>query len=238
MSTHRPPFVRLMLVTTAGVGLLTSAGAALALSSEEMIQKAEAACLDSAVAEGWNRDMAKVISTKAIDADKVEVVFDLSKDGVNTARLTCPYSLSQGVGSFGKLPDVSAPALPTAEPVNQGRAWWLLLPLGLGLAAWAALRGRNENVGTTYGTGGTTYSTTPTTYGTTTTGLYAEANAHDGQVEVREHPDITSSILRVVRNGDSIHLSGHRRNDWLEVVKGGWVRDLDLRYDRATARFT
>ncbi|MEB3322678.1 MAG: SH3 domain-containing protein [Synechococcaceae cyanobacterium] len=217
-----------MFVTTAGVGLLASTGAALALSSEQMIRQAEAACLDRAVADGWNRDTAKVISAEALDADKVQVVFELSKDGVNTARLTCPYSVSQGVGSFGNLPDRSASALPTVDPVHQGRAWWLLLPLGLGLVSWAALRGRNGDPGTTYGTGRALSGT----------GLYAEANAHDGEVQVREHPDSSAAILRVVRNGDSIHLTGHRHNDWLEVAKGGWVRDPDLRYDRSTARFT
>jgi hypothetical protein len=254
------------LVSAAGLGLLATAGDALALSSEEMIQKAEAACLEAAAAQGWNKDAAKVVSTKALDADKVEVVFDLTKDtvlqeGVNSARLTCPYSVSQGVGSFGDTaaPATTAPATPaepiadTGTPVNQSKAWWLLLPLGLGLASWAALRGRGEDVGTTYGTGTTTYGTDKTygtgatatgTYGATTgKSLFVEANAHDGQVEVREHADITSPILRRVRNGDSIQLTGHRRNDWLEVAHtgvshGGWVRDLDVRYDRTTVRFT
>ena len=257
MPTPRQPLFRLVLASTAGLGLLAAAGDALALSSEEMIQKAEVACLEAAATQGWNKDLAKVISTRAIDADKVEVVFDLTKEtvlkeGVNTARLTCPYSVSQGVGSFGDSAAPVAPATPaepiadTGTPVNQSKAWWLLLPLGLGLASWAALRGRSEDVGTTYGTKTTTYGTDPkaydtgsTTYGTTAgKSLFVEANAHDGQVEVREHADITSPILRRVRNGDSIQLTGHRRNDWLEVVNGGWVRDLDLRYDRTTVRFT
>jgi hypothetical protein len=253
------------LAAAAGLGLLATGGSALALSSEEMIQKAEAACLEAAAAQGWNREAAKVVSTKALDTDKVEVVFDLTKDavlqeGVNSARLTCPYSVSQGVGSFGdSAAPAAVPATPaepiadTGTPVNQSKAWWLLLPLGLGLASWAALRGRGDDVGTTYGTGTTTYGTDKTygtgatatgTYGTTTgKSLFVEANAHDGQVEVREHPDITSPILRRVRNGDSIQLTGHRRNDWLEVVNagvnhGGWVRDLDVRYDRTSVRFT
>ncbi|HYP03156.1 MAG TPA: SH3 domain-containing protein [Cyanobium sp.] len=247
-------------VSAAGLGLLATAGDALALSSEEMIQKAEVACLEAAAAQGWNKDAAKVVSSKALDTDKVEVVFDLTKEtvlkeGVNSARLTCPYSVSQGVGSFGDRAAPATPAEPIADtgtPVNQSKAWWLLLPLGLGLASWAALRGRGEDAGTTYGTGTTsygtdkTYSTGTTAYGTgATTGksLFVEANAHDGQVEVREHADITSPILRRVRNGDSIQLTGHRRNDWLEVVntgvsQGGWVRDLDVRYDRTTVRFT
>jgi hypothetical protein len=65
-----------------------------------------------------------------------------------------------------------------------------------------------------------------------------EANAHDGQLEVREHADISSAVLRRVRNGDTVYLTGHRRNDWLEVANGGWVRDIDVRYDRSTVRFS
>lgn len=259
MPTLRQPLLRMALVSAAGIGLLSTAGNALALSSEEMIQKAEASCLEAAAAQGWNKEAAKVISSKAIDADKVEVVFDLTKEavlkeGVNSARLTCPYSLSQGVGSFGDTaapatPEPAAPAEPIADtgaPAEQSKAWWLLLPLGLGLASWAALRGRGEDVATTYSTDKTytTGATTSGTYGATTgKSLFVEANAHDGQVEVREHADITSPILRRVRNGDSIQLTGHRRNDWLEVAHtgvshGGWVRDLDVRYDRTTVRFT
>jgi hypothetical protein len=41
-----------------------------------------------------------------------------------------------------------------------------------------------------------------------------------------------------VRNGENVQLTGHRRNDWLEVANGGWVRDIDVRYDRTTVRFS
>jgi hypothetical protein len=134
----------------------------------------------------------------------------------------------------------------TGTAVNPGRAWWLLLPLGLGLLSWAALRGKNEGVATYSDTGtGTTYSgsytntgSTVTTGTTTSRNIFVEANAHDGQVEVREHNDINSSVLRRVRNGENVQLTGHRRNDWLEVANGGWVRDIDVRYDRTTVRFS
>ena len=90
----------------------------------------------------------------------------------------------------------------------------------------------------------TTYSGTYATPGSVTTGtttsrnILVEAAAHDGQLEVREHADIASNVLRRVRNGDSVQLTGHRRHDWLEVAGGGWVRDIDVRYDRTAVRFS
>lgn len=243
---------RFFLVSAASLGLLATAGPALALSTEEAIKTATAACLDSAGKQGWRTDLAKVISSRSVDADKVEVVFDLTKDGTNTARLTCPYSLSKGVGTTFGGNDTAAADTTTTAPaettttqdtgtaVNPGRAWWLLLPLGLGLLSWAALRGKNEGVATYADTKtGTTYSGSYTNTGTTTSrNIFVEANAHDGQLEVREHADINSAVLRRVRNGENVQLTGHRRNDWLEVANGGWVRDIDVRYDRTVVRFS
>ena len=122
----------------------------------------------------------------------------------------------------------------------------MLLPLGLGLLSWAALRGKNEgvaaygeaNTGTTYSGSYTNTGTAVTTGTTTSRNISVEANAHDGQLEVREQPDITSGVLRRVRNGDTVVLTGHRRHDWLEVVDRGWVRDIDVRYDRTAIRFS
>ncbi len=241
---------RFFLVSAASLGLLATAGPVLAVSTEEALKTATAACLDSAGKQGWRTDLAKVISSRSIDADKVEVVFDLTKDGTNTARLTCPYSLSKGVAStFGgaetPVETTPAPVETTTTTTDTGTGvnpWWLLLPLGLGLLSWAALRGKTEDVATTPGT---TYSGSYTNTGSTvTTGtstsrnIFVEANAHDGQVEVREHADVNSAVLRRVRNGENVQLTGHRRNDWLEVANGGWVRDIDVRYDRTTVRFS
>jgi len=239
---------RFFLVSAASLGLLAAAGPVLAVSTEEALKTATAACLDSAGKQGWRTDLAKVISSRSIDADKVEVVFDLTKDGTNTARLTCPYSMSKGVATtFGgaETPAETTPApveTPPTEPATGVNPWWLLLPLGLGLLAWAALRGKTEDVatnpGTTYSGSYTNTSSTVTTGTTTSRNIFVEANAHDGQLEVREHADVNSAILRRVRNGENVQLTGHRRNDWLEVANGGWVRDIDVRYDRTTVRFS
>ena len=239
---------RFFLVSAASFGLLAAAGPVLAVSTEEALKTATAACLDSAGKQGWRTDLAKVISSRSIDADKVEVVFDLTKDGTNTARLTCPYSLSKGVAStFGgaETPAESTPApIETTTTTDTGTGvnpWWLLLPLGLGLLSWAALRGKTEDVATNPGTtysGSYTNTSTVTTGTSTSRNIFVEANAHDGQVEVREHADVNSAVLRRVRNGENVQLTGHRRNDWLEVANGGWVRDIDVRYDRTTVRFS
>lgn len=239
---------RFFLVSAASLGLLAAAGPVLAVSTEEALKTATAACLDSAGKQGWRTDLAKVISSRSIDADKVEVVFDLTKDGTNTARLTCPYSLSKGVAStFGgaETPVETTPAPVETTTTDTGTGvnpWWLLLPLGLGLLSWAALRGKTEDVatnpGTTYSGSYTNTSSTVTTGTSTSRNIFVEANAHDGQLEVREHGDINSAVLRRVRNGENVQLTGHRRNDWLEVANGGWVRDIDVRYDRTTVRFS
>ena len=239
---------RFFLVSAASLGLLAAAGPVLAVSTEEALKTATAACLDSAGKQGWRTDLAKVISSRSIDADKVEVVFDLTKDGTNTARLTCPYSLSKGVAStFGgaETPVETTPAPVETTTTDTGTGlnpWWLLLPLGLGLLSWAALRGKTEDVatnpGTTYSGSYTNTSSTVTTGTSTSRNIFVEANAHDGQLEVREHADVNSAVLRRVRNGENVQLTGHRRNDWLEVSNGGWVRDIDVRYDRTTVRFS
>ena len=235
------PLSRLVLASAATISLVAVSGNALAAGAPEMLKKAEAACLDSAAGQGWRRDLAKVISSKALDADKVEVVFDLTKDGVNTARLTCPYSVSKGVGSafttrkaeVGAAPD-SADATP-GIPVHRGKVWWLLLPLALGLGSWLWLRRRNEAVGDAVAsTGVTTTYEGETWYG-------AEAAAREGQVEVHEHADRSSRVVREVRNGGTFQITGLRRRDagndeWLEVRGGGWVRDAETRYDRNVVR--
>ncbi|MFM9104290.1 MAG: hypothetical protein ACKOPS_24445 [Cyanobium sp.] len=121
-----------------------------------MLQKAETACLGKATSEGWRADPSSVVSRRAIDADRVEIVLDLRKDGVNKARLTCPFSASKGVVGLGDAlkagadrtdfgQDFSrsmATAASETQAVNRSHAWWLLLPIGLAGLSWAALRGR------------------------------------------------------------------------------------------------
>jgi len=267
VSTHRP-LRGALLVSAAALGLLAAGPVHAALSGPEAIRTATAACLDSAGKQGWRTDLAKVISSRSVDADKVEVVFDLTRDGTNTARLTCPYSLSKGVAAnfgdsagnaaagaadvVGNAADATASdaTANAAAAVNPGRAWWALLPLGLGLLGWAGLRGKDE--GAAYGTAasgsrtaysgtansGTTYAGGATTGTTTSRNIQVEAHAQGSHLEVRERADIASSVLRRLPNGENLLLTGHRLHDWLQVASGGWVRDIDVRYDRNVVRFS
>jgi hypothetical protein len=235
---------RLMVASVATLTLFGAANQAFAATTEERIKAAEASCLEAAGKLGWRTDLAKVISAKEISAEKVEVVYDLTKDGKNTARLTCP--VTNGQASFAAPVETAAVPEPAPEPVAEAPAanpvnpWWLLLPLGLALASWAALRGRNEVADVEPIRSGSYVNPTTTPVATTTTGRqwFVEANAPDGTLEVREHADYASTILRRVRNGDSVQVTGVRRGDWLEVVQGGWVREDQLRYDRTAIRFS
>lgn len=233
-------FSRLLILSVASCSLLAVGGNARAADATKLLKQAETACLGRAATLGWRSEGAKVVSSKALGDDRVEVVFDLTKDGVNTARLTCPYSVKGGVGNafttrqaeVGSAPDsaVSVPGI----PVHRGKVWWLLLPLALGLGSWLWLRGRDGGVGPVYASTGVTTGTTGSRYG-------AEAAARDGLVEVREHADGSSRVLSQIRNGDTFEITGLRRRDsanveWLEVNGGGWVRDGETRYDRNIVR--
>jgi hypothetical protein len=230
-------FSRLLMLSAASCSLLAVGGNARAADATMLLKQAETACLERAATLGWRSEGAKVVSSKALGEDRVEVVFDLTKDGVNTARLTCPYSVKGGVGNafttrqaeVGAAPDsaVSSPGL----PVERGKVWWLLLPLALALGSWLWLRGRDGGVGSVYASTGLT---TGSWFG-------AEAAARDGLVEVREHADDSSRVLRQIRNGENFQITGVRRRDssnveWLEVSTGGWVRDGETRYDRNIVR--
>ncbi|MEB3157642.1 MAG: hypothetical protein VKO26_09430 [Cyanobacteriota bacterium] len=239
-SSHR--LSRLLLISVASCSLLGVGSGAFATETTELLKTAEAACLEAAKANGWRPELAKVISSQALGDDRVVVVFDLSKDGVNTARLTCPYSAKEGVATsftkrkaeVGSAPE-GVEAAPPGIAVTPGKAWWLLLPLALALGSWLWLRGRDGTVGHAYAsTGVTTGAGTGSWYG-------AEAAARDGLVAVHANADGSSRVLRQIRNGDTFEITGVRRRDsdnveWLEVNSGGWVRDGETRYDRNNVR--
>ncbi len=240
-SPLKAPFKAVVFGSAALVGLAALTAPARALEPQEMIETAKVACLESAGRNGWQTEVAEVISARTLDSDRVEVVFNLTRDGGSTkARLTCPYSVSKGViGTLGEaasgvVEPVAAPDL--GVPVDRNKAWWLLVPIGLGLLSWAALRGRGGD--TAYTTAASGYTTTPSGAGAVRDGHWpAEAAARDGLLEVRAYADGSSAVLHRVRNGDSVSLTGLRRGEWLELSQGGWVREIEVRYDSGRVVF-
>jgi hypothetical protein len=201
-----------------GTALLATATPALAQSTAQMLQTAEEACIENAAADGYNPDLAQVVSSRAIDSDKVEVVLNLTKDGQNFDRLTCPFSASSGIGTFvsGAADTVAAPGL--------GRLWWLLLPLlGLPLLL-AALRGRDRAV-----------VETATPIGNQ---VYTEGwvNTNGGPLDVREYANSDARVVRSLTNGEHVRLTGRHDNDWVELTEGGWVPSYYLRYSNTVNR--
>lgn len=192
--------------------LATAAAPSWAQSTTEMLATAEEACIESAAADGYDPDLAQVVSSRAIDGDKVEVVLNLTKDGQSFDRLTCPFSASTGIGNFvsGAAETVAAPGL--------GRLWWLLVPLlGLPLLL-AALRGRDRAV--------------VESIATTTDRVLTEGwvNTNSGPLDVREYPNSNARVLRSLPNGEYVRLTGRHDSDWVELTEGGWVPSYYLRY--------
>jgi hypothetical protein len=244
---HPTRLHRGLLTAAAGLALLGGADAANAAASEELLSTARSACLQQAANQGWLTDQAQALSSRAIDADRVEVVFNLTRDGVNQARLTCPYSVRQGVlGSlngnvartdFGK--DFSRSMATTGnagQPVDRSRGWWLLLPIALAGLSWAALRRRDHQGSAADQDPGVL----PDASGSRTAKSFiAEARGSNGRVQIHALADSSSLVRKDVPNGQQLSLTGRRSGEWLEVDGGGWVQERNIhqrKVNLATAR--
>lgn len=253
MNQVHPIRLRRGLLTAAtSVALLGGAAAAHAASSEDLLRAARSACLQQAASQGWKTDQASVVSSRSLDADRVEIVFNLTRDGIHQARLTCPYSVRQGVlGTLGQLgaqvngtvdrtdfgTDFSRSMATTGEtgqPVDRSRGWWLLLPIGLAGLSWAALRNRDRQAASL------PHPLKADQAGSrTATSFIAEARGSHGRSRIHELADATSLVRRDVSNGQALSLTGRRSGDWLEVDGGGWVNEHDIhqrKVNLATAR--
>ncbi len=198
--------------------LITAASPGWAQSTAAMLTTAETACLENAAADGYDPDLAQVVSSRVIDSDRVEVVLNLTKDGQNFARLTCPFSATTGIGNFvgDAAAAVSAPSL--------GRLWWLLLPLlGLPLLL-AALRGRDRTA---------VEAVTPIGDRVYTEGW---VNTNSDLLDVREYHNSNARVLRSLPNSEYVRLTGRHDNDWVELTDGGWVPSYYLRYAKPLSR--
>jgi hypothetical protein len=247
-----------LLTAAATLALLGGTEAAQAASSEELLRTARSACLQQAASQGWKTDQATVVSSRTLSADRVEIVFNLTRDGVHQARLTCPYSVRQGVlGALGQLgaevngnvqrtdfgTDFSRSMATTGDagrPVDRSRGWWLLLPIGLAGLSWAALRSRERQAGSLPTPLNTEPDQAPESSGRrTATSFIAEARGSGGRVRIHELADDTSLVRREVTNGQALSLTGRRSGAWLEMDGGGWVNERDIhqrQVNLATAR--
>lgn len=247
-----------LLTAAATLALLGGHDAAQAVSSEELLRTARTSCLRQAASQGWKTDQATVVSSRTLDADRVEIVFNLTRDGVQQARLTCPYSVHQGVlGTLGQLEaqvngnvartdfgtDFSRSMATTGDggrPVDRSRGWWLLLPIGLAGLSWAALRNRDRQASSLASPlDAEREPATEASGSRTATSFLAEARGSHGRVRIHELADDTSQVRREVSNGQALSLTGRRSGTWLEMDGGGWVNERDIhqrKVNLATAR--
>lgn len=119
--------------------------------------------------------------------------------------------------------------------VDPGRGWWLLLPAALGVGSWLWLNSHEQPIGQPV------FSRNPVTTPPPEPSHRAEAAASEGVVAIHQRPDPGAPVLREIRNGGVFRITGARRRDarreeWLEVSGGGWVRDGETRYDRNIVR--
>lgn len=214
---------RSLALTGCSALLVTTAMPALGQSTAEMLKTAEQACIEKAAAEGYDPTRAEVISSESVDADTVKVVLNLTKDGNNFARLTCPYSASRGVVSFGDA---------VTAPNNWNWLWWLLLPLiGIPLLLWL-LRGRDqrEYVAADRIRREPTrdYVSADRVQGRTYTDAYV--NTGGERLDVKEYPNQTAKVLRRLDHGEHLELTGQQDKGWVELLGGGWVESRFLRF--------
>lgn len=177
--------------------------------SAELETRAQEACIQKAQADGFT--LQDVVSVTAADADTVNVVLNLNRDG-QLFKLTCGYSASQGSATVGN--DVG-----TTTVAQTYQPWlnpWLgtLLPLIVGLPLlWAWTRGR----------GNTSYVGRETV--AARHGEHSEAivRTNGERLDIHSGPASTHRVTGNLRSGQRVVLSGRYDNNWVELAEGGWV---------------
>jgi hypothetical protein len=175
----------------------------------ELETRAREACIQKAEADGFT--LQDVVSVAPVDADTVNVVLNLNRDG-QLFKLTCGFSASRGVATVGD--DVG-----TTAAVRTYQPWlnpWLgvLLPLLLGLPllwAWTKGRGNTSYVGR---------ETAAVRYGERTEAI---VRTNGERLDVHAGPGNSHRVTGNLRNGQRIVLSGRYDNNWVELLEGGWV---------------
>lgn len=202
-------FSGVLATASAALVLLTSPSYAQAVSPE-LEARAREACIQKAEADGFT--LQDVVSVAAADADTVNVVLNLNRDG-QLYKLTCGYSASKG---SAMVADSAGTAARTYQPWMN--PWLLtLLPLLVGLPLlWAWTRGRSSEEYLRYAGGRDTH------------GRYVERSEAivrtDGSMlDIRSGPAGSYRITGNLRNGQRVKLSGRYENNWIELADGGWI---------------
>jgi hypothetical protein len=199
-----------LYITALAVAVLVAlASPAQAQITTEQETRAQEACIQKAEADGFT--LQEVVSVTAADADTVNVVLSLARDG-QTARLTCPYSLSKGIATVGDKVGTTAVAQTYQPWINP----WLgtLLPLILGLPllwAWTKGRGNTNYIGR---------ETVATHYGERSE---AVVRTNGERLDIHAGPGSNHRTTGNLRNGQRVVLSGRYDNNWVELAEGGWV---------------
>lgn len=235
-----------VLAVLSAITIVVVGQAAIAQTPEEMIATAEKACIDAAVAKGYNEQLSQVVEAESIDANTVEVVLNVTKDGQGFARLTCPYSVKEGVAAFDDAAAIfenAADAVTeTTDTVTEAAGetvtsateaiteaadgvttntrfpwWWLLLPIiGFPLLLWL-VKGREA---------------------TALTGRYTDGyvNTYGQPLNIYDSPNQTAHVIGTLSDSTHVLLTGRRDGDWVELREGGWVDLNSLRFTEETTR--
>lgn len=209
---------------------------AVAQDQAAMLETAEQACLEAAVEKGYDANRSEVISSEAIDNDTVEVVLNLTRNGQNFDRLTCPFSATEGVANIGDIVDDVATA-----PRRLGWLWWLLPLLAIPLL-FALTRKRRPVESTTYARPErNTYVGADKVVGTE--GVYrgytdGYVNTQGRVLNVHDRPEAFGKVVRTLPDETFVRLTGRNVDHWVELTDGGWVDSRSLRFPSAgTTRY-
>ncbi|WNZ22476.1 SH3 domain-containing protein [Leptolyngbya sp. NK1-12] len=203
-------FPSALVVASAALVLSVSPGYAQSVSPE-LETRARDACTQKAQADGFT--VQDVVSVAAADADTVNVVLNLNRDG-QLYKLTCGYSASQNSAIVGDSAGTTATR--TYQPwLNP----WLLtlLPLLVGLPlllAWT--KGRSSDEYLRY----TGVKNTRVHYGERSEAI---VKTDGSMLDIYSGPASSYRVTGNLRNGQRVLLSGRYENSWVELADGGWI---------------
>jgi uncharacterized protein YgiM (DUF1202 family) len=198
------------LAATSTALILLSSPSYAQVISPELEARAREACTQKAEADGFT--IQDVVSVAAADADTVNVVLNLNRDG-QLYKLTCGYSASQNSATVGDSTDT---AVRTYQP--WANPWLLtLLPLLVGLPlllAWTKGRSSEEYL---------RYAGAKDDHVRYAERSEAIVSTDGSMLDIHSGPAGSYRVTGNLRNGQRVQLSGRYENNWVELADGGWI---------------